>query len=84
MRDEIFCMTQRADETLEDYAKRFQFSYKCATNYKLDDESLKLVLLRGVIGDLMEALDLMSCFILLLFNNNNNNNPNIIIPLKRS
>jgi hypothetical protein len=54
-----FFMTQRVDETLEDYVERFQFSYKHATNCKLDDESLKLVLLRGVREDLMEALDLI-------------------------
>jgi len=58
-RDEIFRMIQRADETLEHYAKRFQFSYKPATNHKLDDESLKLVLLSGVREDLMEALHLI-------------------------
>jgi len=46
--DAIFCMTQKANETLEDYVERFQFSYKHATNFKLDDESLKLVFLRGV------------------------------------
>ena len=48
-RDEFFCMTQRADETLEDYVER------C----KLDDESLQLVFLRGVREEFMEALDLI-------------------------
>jgi len=55
----IFHMTQREDETLEGYVERFHFSYKHATNFKLEDESPKLVLLRGVREDLMEALDLI-------------------------
>jgi hypothetical protein len=52
-------MTQRVDETLEDYDERFNFSYKCATNYNLDDESLKSMLLRGVREYFMEALYLI-------------------------
>lgn len=36
-RDEIFRMTQSPNETLEDYAKYFQFSDKRSTNYKFDN-----------------------------------------------
>jgi len=53
-------MTQnRTDETLEHYAKRFHFSYKYSNNYKLDDESFKLLFLRGVREESMEALNLI-------------------------
>ena len=37
-RDEIFHITQRVDESLEDYLEIFQFSCKCATKCKLVDE----------------------------------------------
>jgi hypothetical protein len=59
-RDEIFRMTQGPDESLEDFEERFQLSYKRAQNCTLDEDSLKLVLLRGVREDLMETLNLLS------------------------
>ena len=43
----IFRMTMGQDESLEDYEEIFQLSYKRA-KCKLDPESLKLVVLRGV------------------------------------
>ena len=52
-------MTIGSDESLEDYEKRFQFSYKrvgCA----FDPESLKLVLLRGIQEDLLDTLHLLA------------------------
>jgi hypothetical protein len=59
-RDEIFRMTQGPDESLEYFEERFQLSYKRAQNCTLDEDSLKLVLLRGVREDLMETLNLLS------------------------
>jgi hypothetical protein len=59
-RDDIFRMTQGPDESLEDFEERFQLSYKRAQNCTLDEDSLKLVLLRGVREDLMETLNLLS------------------------
>jgi hypothetical protein len=59
-RDEIFRMTQGPDESLEDFEEIFQLSYKRAHNCTLDEDSLKLVLLRGVREDLMETLNLLS------------------------
>jgi hypothetical protein len=56
----FFRMIQRVDETLEDYAERFQCSYKWGTNCKLEYKSLKLVLIQGVREDLMEYLDLIA------------------------
>ena len=43
-------MTIGSDESLEDYEKRFHLSYK-RVGCKLDPESLKLVLLRGIEED---------------------------------
>ena len=59
MKGEIFRMTMGSDESLEDYEERFQLSYtraKCT----LDPESLKLVLLRGVLEDLLDTLHLLA------------------------
>jgi hypothetical protein len=53
-------MTQGVDESLEYFEERFQLSYKRAHNCTLDEDSLKLVLLRGVREELMETLNLLS------------------------
>jgi hypothetical protein len=58
-RDEIFRMVQGENESLEDYEEIFQLSYKRAHSCTLDEESLKLVLLRGV-RRLMETLNLLA------------------------
>jgi hypothetical protein len=47
-RDEIFRMTQGPDEYLEDLEGRFQLNYKRDKNCTLDEDSLNLVLLRGL------------------------------------
>ena len=52
-------MTIGSDESLEDYEERFQLSYK-RTECKLDPESLKLVLLRGIWEDLLDTLHLLA------------------------
>jgi len=51
-------MTLGRDESLEEYEVRFQLSYKRA-RCTLDPESLKLVLLRGIREDLLEARNLL-------------------------
>ena len=48
-------MTMGSDESLEDYEERYQLSYKRA-RCTLDPESLKLVVLRGVLEDLLDTL----------------------------
>jgi len=48
-----------SDGSLEDYEERFQLSYKRA-RCTLDLESLKLVLLRGILEDLLDTLHLLS------------------------
>jgi len=52
-------MTLGNDESLEDYEERFQLSYKRA-KCTLDLESLKLVILRGVMEDLLDNLHLLA------------------------
>jgi len=52
-------MTLGPDEALEDYEERFQLNYRRA-NCTLDDESLKLVILQGIVEDIMETLNMLS------------------------
>jgi len=52
-------MTMGSDESLEDYEERFQLSYKRA-RCTLKPESLKLVVLRGVLEDLLDTLHLLA------------------------
>jgi len=56
----MFRMTQGPDESLEYFEERFQLSYTITQNCTLDEDSLKLVLLRGVREDLMETLNILS------------------------
>ena len=48
-----------SDESLEYYEERFQLSYKRA-KCTLDPESLKLVLLRGILEYLLDTLHLLA------------------------
>eukprot|EP00253_Pinus_taeda_P025274 PITA_25274 len=57
-KEEIFRMTMGSDESLENYEERFQLSYK-RTKCTLDPESLKLVMLRGILEDLLDTLHLL-------------------------
>lgn len=52
-------MTMGSDEPLEYYEERFQLSYKMA-RCTLDTESLKLVLLRRTLEDLLDTLHLLA------------------------
>ena len=53
-------MTQGPNQSLEDFEERFQLSYKRAQNCTLDEDSLKLILLRRVKEDPIETLNLLS------------------------
>lgn len=52
-------MTQKEDETLEDYLDRFLFNVKKSKHNTLSEESLKLIFLREINEDYIESLDLM-------------------------
>jgi len=51
-------MTLALNEYLEDYEERFHLNYRRA-NYTLDVESLKLVLLCGIMEDVMENINML-------------------------
>lgn len=52
-------MTLGPDESLEDYEERFQMKYNRA-NFTLDPGSLKLALLRGIMEEVLETLNILS------------------------
>lgn len=58
--DDIFRMSQKEDETLEDYGSHFLYTMQKNPQHVLAEDSLKLVFLRGVNENCLEALDLMA------------------------
>ena len=58
-RDDIFRMSKKEDETLEDYVSLFLYALQKNPQHVLTEDSQKLVFLRGVKEDCLEALDLM-------------------------
>lgn len=57
--DDIFRIQQKEDESLEDYISRFMFSLKKNSNHTLNEDSQKLLFLRGISDAYIDALDLM-------------------------
>ena len=57
--DDIFRISQKEEETLEDYVSRFLYTLQKNPQHTLSEDSQKLVFLRGVNDDYLEALDLM-------------------------
>ena len=47
----MFKMTQKEEEMLEDYLERFHYTVKRARQNHLDLDTLKIILLRGIIDD---------------------------------
>jgi hypothetical protein len=52
-------MTQKEEETLEDYVERFQYNLQRTKQNTLDPETLRIIFLRGIKDDCMDALNLM-------------------------
>ena len=55
--DDVFRMSQREDETLEDYVSHFLYALQKKPQHVLIEDSQKLVFLRGIKEDCLEALD---------------------------
>ena len=58
--DDIFTISQKEDETLEDYVSHFLYTLQKNPQHVLSEDSQKLVFLRGVNDSFLEALDLMT------------------------
>jgi hypothetical protein len=52
-------MTQKEEETLEDYIERFQYNLQRTKKNTFDPETLRIIFLRGIKDDCMDALNLM-------------------------
>ena len=57
--DDIFWISQKEEETLEDYVSCFLYTLQKNPQDVLSEDSQKLVFLRGVNDSCVEALDLM-------------------------
>ena len=57
---DIFKMSQKDDETLEDYVSWFMFNLQHNTHHQLNEESKKHLFLRGVNDESIEALNLIA------------------------
>jgi hypothetical protein len=59
MREEMFKMTQKEEESLEDYLERFHYIVKRRKQNHLDLDTLKVILLRGIRDEWIDVLNLM-------------------------
>ena len=57
--DDIFEISQKEEETLEDYVSHFLYTLQKNPQHMLSEDSQKLVFFRGVNDDYLEVLDLM-------------------------
>ena len=55
----IFKMTQQEDENLKDYVERFQYNLQRSRQNGLNDDTLKIMLLRDIRDDFIDLLNLM-------------------------
>jgi len=59
LREEIFIMTQKEDEILEDYVERFHYNLQRSKHNDLDWEILKTIFIRGMRNDCLDTLNLL-------------------------
>lgn len=58
LKDEVFKMTQKEDENLEDLVERFVYNVKREKMDNLDEETLKALLLRAIKDEWIDLLNL--------------------------
>lgn len=59
LKDEVFKMTQKEDESLEDLVERFVYNVKREKMDNLDEETLKSLLLRAIKDEWIDLLNLI-------------------------
>jgi len=59
LKDEVFKMMQKEDESLEDLVEIFTYNNKRDKMYNLDDETLKDLLLKSIKDEWIYLLNLM-------------------------
>lgn len=59
IKDEVLRMQKKEDETLEDYLEKFQFSLQCSKHSTMPEDTLKVIFLKGMVDECLDALNLM-------------------------
>jgi len=59
LREQVFRMTQKEDESLEDYVERFHYNLQRSKHSNLDHEILKTIFIRGMRDDYLDTLNLL-------------------------
>lgn len=59
LKDEVFKMMQKEDESLEDLVEIYAYNIKRGKMYNLDDETLKSILLKYIRDEWIDLLNLM-------------------------
>jgi len=57
--EEVFRMTQKEDESLEDYVEKFHYNLQRSKHTDLDHEILKTIFIRGMRDDCLDTLNLL-------------------------
>ncbi len=60
LKEEIFIMNKKEDESLEDLIERFMYNVKRENVHHLGSDTLKTILLRTTRDEWIDLLDLMS------------------------
>jgi len=59
LRENIFRMTQKEEESLEDYVEQFNYNLQRSKHSNLDPEILKTIFIRGMRDDCLDNLNLL-------------------------
>jgi hypothetical protein len=59
LREEIFKMTQKEEEILEDYLEKFLYNLQRSKQHKLELETIRTIFLRGLLDESINFLNLM-------------------------
>jgi len=59
LKEEIFKMTQKQDESLEDYMERFQYNFQISKQSLLSKETIRIIMLKGIRDECLEFLNMM-------------------------
>lgn len=57
--EEVFRMTQKEDESLEDYVERFHYNFQRSKHSDLDHDILKTIFIRGMRDYYLDTLNLL-------------------------
>jgi len=59
LREDIFKMTQKEEENLQDYLENFLYNIQRYKQHKLEPETIRTIFLRGLLDESINLLNLM-------------------------